>query len=95
MIDEALSDFGIVAATAEIIEISARLRCCVEDSVCARQMAVANPDNPQRPCRCAAELVRLFDKDNLQARFSGRYRGSAAADPGADTNQIEFFIPLS
>ena len=57
VIDEALSHFGIVAAAAEIVEISARLRGCVDDAVCLRQMTASDPNNSLRSRRCAAELM--------------------------------------
>ena len=89
MIDEALSNFGIIAAATEVIEIRARLRCCVDDSACARQMAVANPDNPKRPCRRAAELMGLFDKDYPSQPASAAAIAAAQPPIPEPTDQID------
>jgi len=87
-VDERRHSVVVETATAEKPHIGDGLVPRVTVPGCLRQMILANPDQPVRVDRAAAQRARLFEDNRPQSQFVGSERPGQAGNAGSENDDV-------
>src|SRR5271169_4414786 len=87
-VDERRHSVVVETAAAEKPQIGDNLLARVGVAGRLRQMILADPDQPVRIDRAAAQCARLFEDDRPQAEFMGGERRGEASDAGPENDDV-------